>query len=211
MSRYFAVARRGGIDARTHGAIHLTCLRYLTHTNFPLNLKLFRDEGDERAIFQGETRDRFITYTRCDKLQRALTTILSLSSCNDAGANFRGSSARMVANFLIVVSAARTRVGVNVRICVCVCVRRLAWLCLRFELAICAVVKGRCERILPQVAPDETGRENKEGGGWGRGNGKGETTRTYIVATASLNCGSLQRWIVSTLRNNSPLIWHRWF
>lgn len=59
--------------------------------------------------------------------------------------------ARVVTNFLTVVSAARTRrVGAGRA-----CVRARARVALpRLELAICAVVKGngRCERTLPQVA-----------------------------------------------------------
>lgn len=70
----------------------------------------------------------------------------------------------MVANFLTVVSAAWTRVGVWMR----ECVRATARVALpRLELAICAVVKDRCERTLPQVAPDETGREDGAHGGGG--------------------------------------------
>lgn len=48
--------------------------------------------------------------------------------------------------------------------CEYACVRATARVALpRLELAICAVVKGngRCERTLPQVVPDETGRERE--------------------------------------------------
>lgn len=68
--------------------------------------------------------------------------------------------ARAVANFLTIVSPTWTRM----RGCGCACVRALARVALpRLELAICAVVKGngRCERTLPQVVPDETGRERE--------------------------------------------------
>lgn len=46
------------------------------------------------AIFQGSTRDIFITYTRYDKLQGAATTHTGPAFRNDAGANFRESSTR---------------------------------------------------------------------------------------------------------------------
>lgn len=124
-------------------------LRYSTYATFPL-IGSFSARDTSEQFLQGEIRDTFITYTRHDKLQGAATTIRGPGSCNDAGANFRGSSTRGYKLFNRSVCGTDMSCG-----CERACVHAGARVALpRLELAICAVVKGngRCERTLPQVA-----------------------------------------------------------
>lgn len=97
--------------------------------------------------------------------------------------------ARAVANFLTIVSPTWTRM----RGCGYACVRELARVALpRLELAICAVVKGngRCERTLPQVVPDETGRERECTIDW-----KQEKRKTFSMCVRIVSC------------NREPKLW----
>lgn len=130
-------------------ALHIFyMLRYLTYATFPL-IASFQREG-ETSEFSKEKYVIRLLLTRATTNYRVHRQRSDPGSCNDAGANFRGSSTRGYKLFNRSVCGTDMSCG-----CGRPCVHARAHVALpRLELAICAVVKGngRCERTLPQVA-----------------------------------------------------------
>lgn len=123
-------------------------LRYLTYATFPLAPSFSTRETSEQ--FSKEKYAICLLLTHATTNYRGHRPRSSPGSCNDAGANFRGSSTRGYKLFNRSVCSTDTSCG-----CKRACVHARARVALpRLELAICAVVKGngRCERTLPQVA-----------------------------------------------------------
>jgi len=111
-----------GRDISMHAASCATCYGVRPAPPFLRRPLVYAGETSNFPRRNARCTRTFISYTRCDKLQRPLTT------APDSLVMMRGQIsaqvARVVANFLTVVSAPRTRAAARV------CARRwLAWLC----------------------------------------------------------------------------------
>lgn len=113
MSWHFAVVCN--IDAHTVLCISHVTILDLCYFSFEL---LVHYRGDKRTIFQGETRIHLLL-TRTTTNYRVHWPRFCPGSCNDAGANFRGSSTHGYKLFNHSISGTDTYVWMRMHVCAC--------------------------------------------------------------------------------------------